>query len=53
MMRRKFIFLIKNYLRTSVPIRKYPLTGGAEMHQRGARRAGHSGNATDRDETQE
>jgi hypothetical protein len=42
----------KKGLRVAGPIRKYPFTGGAEMLQRGARRAGHTGNGTDRNETQ-
>ncbi|WP_298841718.1 hypothetical protein [uncultured Roseobacter sp.] len=44
---------LKKGLRVPATNRRTPLTGGAEMHQRGARRAGRSGNATDRDETQE
>jgi hypothetical protein len=46
-------FSSKKGLRVSATNRRTPFTGGAEMHQRGARRAGHSGNATDRNETQE
>ncbi|MEE4188265.1 MAG: hypothetical protein V2I76_07430, partial [Roseobacter sp.] len=42
----------KKGLRVPVTNRRTPLTGGAEMHQRGARRAGRSGNATDRNEAE-
>ena len=44
---------LKKGLRVPATNRRTPLTGGAETHRRGARRAGRSGNATDRDETQE
>ncbi|AEI95725.1 hypothetical protein RLO149_c038200 [Roseobacter litoralis Och 149] len=40
-------------MRVPATNRRIHLTGGAEMHQRGARRAGHTGNGTDRNEAEE
>ena len=36
---KKCHFSGKKHLQVSVTLRRYPFTGGAEMHQRGARRA--------------
>ena len=43
----------KKLLRVLYSIRRTHLTGGAAMHQRGVRRAGHTGNGADRDEAEE
>ena len=43
----------KKGLRVSAANSRTPLTGRAETLQRGARRAGHTGNGADRNETQD